>query len=53
MRWRPLEMAHTYFLESAPSMRGRLAMQAYETVAASRRVATRLRGYHRNSHRQA
>jgi hypothetical protein len=38
--------------ESAPSMRGRLAMQAYETVAASRRVTTRLR-YHRNANRQA
>jgi CelD/BcsL family acetyltransferase involved in cellulose biosynthesis len=35
MRWRPAEMAHSHFLESAPSMRGWLAMQAYETVAAS------------------
>lgn len=55
MRWRPAEMAHTYFLESAPSLRGRLAMQAYATVAASRRAAVRLRGWRpsRDTNRQA
>ena len=45
MRWRPSEVAHTHFLESAPGIRGRLAMQAYDTIEQSRRIATRLRGY--------
>ena len=51
LRWNPAEIIFTSFLQSAPNLRGKLLMRAYEMISASRQATIWLRGYRRGKGR--